>query len=48
MSFKLLDKEYSRDRDLELRRKKKITYSKKEQKIMDTQRDTRFSILKFK
>lgn len=23
MSFKLLDKEYSRDRDLELRRKKK-------------------------
>lgn len=47
MSFKLLDKEYSRDRDLELRRKKK-SYSKKEQKIMDTQRDTRFSILKFK
>lgn len=47
MSFKLLDKEHSRDRDLELR-KKKITYSKKEQKIMDTQRDTRFSILKFK
>lgn len=48
MSFKLLDKEHSRDRDLELRRKKKITYSKKEQKIMDTQRDTRFNILKFK
>lgn len=48
MSFKLLDKEYSRDRDLELRKKKKITYSKKEQKIMDTQRDTHFNILKFK
>lgn len=32
MSFKLLDKEHSRDRDLELR-KKKITL-KKEEKIM--------------
>lgn len=33
MSFKLLDKEHSRDRDLELRKKKKITL-KKEEKIM--------------
>lgn len=33
MSFKLLDKEHSQDRDLELRKKKKITL-KKEEKIM--------------
>lgn len=34
MSFKLLDKEHSRDRDLELRKKKKKITLKKEEKIM--------------
>lgn len=42
MSFKLLDKEHSRDRDLELRKKKKITL-KKEEKIM-IQHSTRYKL----
>lgn len=35
MSFKLLDKEHSRDRDLELRKKKK-NHSEKRRKDYDT------------
>lgn len=42
MSFKLLDKEHSRDRDLELRKKKKNTL-KKEEKIM-IQHSTRYKL----
>lgn len=43
MSFKLLDKEHSRDRDLELRKKKKKITLKKEEKIM-IQHSTRYKL----
>lgn len=48
MSFKLLDKEHSRDRDLELRKKKKKSLWKKKKRLWyNIQQDTNFNILIF-